>query len=334
VQSPEATTGTRIHEALAKQDPTGLSAQEENVFLSCNDIESSMLVKYFGDEVRTLKKNPVRERRFWVQWPDGLRHSGQIDSVHRWKNKAIIFDYKTLAGDVSDSSRNLQLRDLACLYYANNTVMLDEIATCVIQPMVTHSPEIAVYNKEDIRRSMELMYFRVSSSNSKNAPRVAGAVQCKYCKAKGGCEEYQKFSTALVSMPERSLLNIPVNEWTPAQRRQFCDGFSVAQKWLEDAWTAMEKGALSDPSFVPGYAMSEGSTRTKIKNLQSVFDRFSKSGGSLEQFMKHATITNKDLEAITRDATKLKGKALKSAIEQIIGEDFESTQSKPSLKKV
>jgi len=326
----DAIFGDLLHEAAKTGDTSKLDGKQLDIYESSNEIEHNLCVAYFGTEVEKLKANPVREQRYWIQWADGLRHSGQVDCLFRKGAKALITDRKSLSGDVAVSPRNMQLRDLACLVDWN-VPMLTEVGVAIIQPLVTHKPDICIYTKADIMRAREELYFRVERSNKGGTP-VAGEVQCKWCKAKGKCPEYQKWSTSMVKA-EPNLLDVPVSQWTPEMRRKFCDGFDIAQAWLNNAWSAMEKGALEDPAFVPGYEMVDGTPRPKIKNLQAVFDRFSKSGGSLEQFMKCATITKGDLEDLTRLATKLKGKALKDKVVEVIGDDVEYSTVKKSLKK-
>ena len=80
--------------------------------------------------------------------------------------------------------------------------------------------------------------------------------------------------------------------------------------------------------------MNEGSPRSKIVNLQAVFDRASKHGVPLADFLKSATISKEALTEMTRAASKLKGKALTAAIVEIIGSDVDKSEVKASLKKV
>jgi len=330
--SKDATTGDRIHQAWATGAEADLTAEEETTLEAVKEIERNLIVKYFGPEFANAKATPIVEKRFWCAWPDGLKHSAQLDCVYRYQTKALIIDGKMLFGDVAESPQNLQLRDQVCCYEAN-TPLLEEVAVAIAQPRVTRDPVLCIYKRADIIKARELMYHRVNSSNKEGMPRTAGEAQCKWCKAKSRCPEYQKWSTSMVKL-EPSLVDIPVMDWTPAQRKQFCDSFDVAQKWLDNAWLAMERLAAADPNAIPGYHLVDGSPRSTIRNLQSVYDRFSKEGGSLEQFMAHATITKKDLTELTRTATKLKGKKLESKVEDIIANDFILSPVKKSLKPI
>ncbi len=329
--SKDSEFGDAVHAALAKQDPSGLTTEQESIYEAHMEIESKLLIQFFGPEISAYRPNPTREKRWWVHWPDELRHSGQLDCVHRRATKALIIEYKSLPGQQPGSPANMQLRD-QCVLYASNTVLITEIAVAVNQPLVTHSPEITVYGKEDLIIAATQLYERVKASNNPESPRVAGEIQCKFCKAKHKCPEYQVWAGGL--LPDtKSIVDVPVAQWTPAQRRLFADSYESAAKWLENCWTYLERGAAKEEGFVPGYAMKDGSPRSKITNLQSVFDRFSKSGGSLEKFMAKATITKTDLTEVTKSVCALKGKALDSKVLEIIGNDFELSKVKQSLVK-
>lgn len=332
VTSPDAAFGNAIHHALATGNPAGLTAQQEDIYESFLAIEQKLLVQFFGPQVQGLKPNPVCEKRYWAKWPDGLQHSGQLDRVHRIREKVLIIECKSLVGEIPESPRNMQLRDQAALFDIGNA-LVQEIGVAVIQPLATHSPELCVYNREHLMRAREEMYKRVAASNKPDAPRTAGELQCKFCKAKPQCAQYQAFAGSLVPV-NKSLVDVPVASWTPAQRAQFCDSYSVAQKWLDNCWDAMEQLAKADPNAVPGYAMVPGSPRSKIVNLQAVFDRASTKGVALNDFLKQATISKEALTEMTRAASKLKGKALTAAIAEIIGNDVEKSEVKASLKKV
>ena len=138
--------GTRVHDALAAQNPTMLTAEQESIYESCNAIVEKVLPIFFGEEIKNMLAVPNREKRYWIKWADGLQHSAQVDAVYRKGTKALIVEFKTLNGDQQESSRNAQLRDQAVLFDFN-CPLLTEIGVVVVQPLVTHSPELCVYKR-------------------------------------------------------------------------------------------------------------------------------------------------------------------------------------------
>lgn len=332
VTSGDAAFGNAIHAALSKGSAEGLTAQQEDIYESFLAIEKKLLVQFFGPEVEGITPKPVCEKRYWAKWPDGLQHSGQLDRVHRKGPRALIIECKSLVGEIPESPKNMQLRDQAALFDTGNA-LLTEVGVAVIQPLATHSPELCIYNREHLMRAREEMYKRVAASNKPDAPRTAGAVQCKFCKAKASCQNYQTWATTQLPV-QKSLVDVPIASWTPDQRKQFADSFDVAQKWLNNAWDYLEQLAKADPAAVPGYQMVAGSPRSKIVNLQAVFDRASKHNVPLELFLNKSTISKTDLNEIVRASAKLKGKGLTAAVEEIIGDDVQVSDVKDSLKKV
>lgn len=332
VQSSDSDFGNAIHAALFKGDPAGLTADQEGIYLSVLEIEKKLCVKFFGPEVEGITPNPAKEKRYWSTWADpAFKHSAQVDRVHRRVTRALVLDVKSLAGEVAESPANLQLRDQACLFDMNNAA-LTEIGVAIVQPLVTHSPEICVYSRADLMKARTEMYLRVEASNRADAPRVAGPAQCKFCRAKPSCREYLSYVGTLLPAPS-SLLTVPVKDWTPEMRRHFVDNFDTAQKWLNSAWDAMVEGA-SQEGFVPGYQLKDNPQRGTIINLQKVFDRASALGIPLADFLEKSTIGKGNLKELLRSFAKLKGKALDSQMEKVIGEDEKLSEASKSLKKV
>ena len=331
-RSSDSVFGTRVHDALAKGNSEGLTPQEEDIYESCKSIEAKLLPKVFGSEVEGMLAIPDREKRFWIEWSNGMRHSGQIDSVYRHKLRALIIEYKSLAGEQPDSPRNMQLRDQAVLYDSNNQ-MLTEVATVVIQPLVTHSPEICIYKREDLQRARDELFARLYKSNRPDSPRVAGEIQCKFCKAKSKCPEYTKFAAGEVANSPGSLMLVPVASWTPQQRTLFMDRAKIVEKWIENTKLEMKRLLKADPNSVPNYELKPGRNMSEIINPQGVFDNFSKVGGTLEQFMSCVSVTKGKLEVEVRAVTKTKGKGLKDAVEAVIGANVNQSVAEPSLSR-
>jgi hypothetical protein len=330
--SSDSDFGTLIHKALEQGDPAGLTADQESIYLSVLEIEKKLCVKFFGPEVEGLTPNPVKEKRYWSNW-GGVQflHSGQVDRVHRKGTKALILDVKSLAGEVAESPSNLQLRDLACLFDMNNTALL-EIGVSIIQPLVTHNPEICAYTRDNLMQARTEMFVRVEASNNPQAVRIPGSVQCRFCRAKPQCKEYSAYVSQLLPAP-KSLVDVPVASWTPEQRQSFCDNFDIAQKWLEQAWEAMVDGAKQSPDFVPGYVLKDNPQRGTIINLQRVFDRASALGVPLADFLEKSTIGKGNLKELLRSFAKLKGKALDASVDKIIGDDEKLSAPSKGLKK-
>lgn len=333
--SSDAAYGTRVHDALATQKDDMLTPDQQNCFESCNAIVEKILPQFFGSEVKNVLAVPNREVRLWIKWADSLQHSGQLDAVYKKATRALIIEYKTLPSDIPDSSKNMQLRDQAVLLDFN-VPLLSEVGVVVVQPLVTHSPEICVYKRADLVRARDELYARVNASNNPASPRKAGDVQCKFCRAKSGCPEYNAWAgKEVAATPEtESLLEKPIFQWTPEERGIFLNRAGVIEKWIDNCKLELKKMLKSDPNAIPGYELKPGANKSTIINPQSVFDNFSKVGGTLDQFMKCVAVTKSALEVEVRASTNLKGQKLEKAVEDIIGENVKRSQNEPSIAKV
>lgn len=333
-QSDDAAFGTAIHAALAKQDPAGLTTEQESIYESMLAIDDRLLAEFFPNAAGD-RLPPMRERRLWIKWADGLHHSGQVDVAYIVGWRALIVEYKTLPGDQPASPKNLQLRDQAILFDMA-VPGLKEIGVAVNQPLVTHSPEVCIYQKADIDRARDELYMRVRASNQPDAQRIPGVEQCKYCRAKLVCVEYGKIAGQIVtagSEPAQALSATAVASWTPAMRSLYMDRRDMAKKWMESCDDEIRAILERDPDAVPGYTLKSGKNRSNIVNPEAVFESFAKAGGTLAQFMDCISVGKTDLKEAVKAATQLKGKKLDDAVAGIIGENIETKQDRPSITK-
>lgn len=353
VQTENAAAGTRIHAALATGDPKGLSLEETEMFDSCRKVEAKLVTQGFGVDAKPLV---IREQRLWMTLTRGdqkIAHSGQPDVVYRVGPKLMILDFKTGPSEVAESSTNHQLRDLSVLavasfgaqkviitevavaWFGAQKAIITEVAVAVIQPLVTYSPEVCVYEAEDLTRAAKEMAARVIASNTPGAKRAPGAMQCKYCRAAvaGKCPEYQAWATSMVPAP-RSILDVPVAQWTGGQCALFLDNAGIAQKWLDGCNEAIKARVKADANAVPGWGFKPGAVLTPITDPQACFDRFAALGGKLEQFLKTVEVGKGKLKEQLNIVTGARGQALDKAVKALCEGIVESKQNAPSLVKV
>lgn len=336
---PYAESGRKVHAALAQNnerpfDMGSLTLAERETFDACREIEKKLVLQYFGENHPPMRV--FREERYWAKIKHGerlLEHSGQPDVVFRAGTKALICEYKTLAGDVPVSPKNLQLRDQAVLV-RGNFVPTDEIAVAVIQPMVTRTPTLCVYSKDDLDTAAKEMIARVKASNTPGAKRTAGEVQCKYCKARKTCIVYQQFAGQITPPAMLSILSVPMASWTREQLGVFCNGLGPAQKFLDEGKEFVKAALERDPNAVDGWTLEPGAVREKIVNPQEVFNRFVTLGGKVEQFMPCVDVRKGALKEALNVVTGAKGKPLEAAVKTLTDGCVEAKQTAPSLKRV
>lgn len=334
-RSAEADFGIRVHAALAKDDPAGLTIEERDIYDASVKIREAKLTEFFP--ASNGQAIPFTELRYWLQMPweneQPLYHSGQADRVYRASSRLFIIDYKTGPGDQAESSQNEQLRDLAVLGW-EQFIGVSEVGVCVIQPLVTHHPVICLYTTPYLEQARELLIKRVRASNFPKGQPTPGPIQCKFCRAKSKCAQYQQWAGGSLPVP-RSLVDVPCQSWSPEQRAQFADHYDVAAKWLDSCWAFLETGAATDPGFVPGYELKPGAKREKITDAQQVFNRFCQLlKGSPEAFLRCVSVTKTALKTEIAALTQFKGKKLDDAVKELTAGCVEVSETKPSLKKI
>jgi hypothetical protein len=330
-----AASGQKIHNALAHDDQgtSGLTLEEREVFDNCRKIEKETVLQYFGSTTEPMRV--FRHRRHWAQIRNGeqmFEHSGEADVIYRAGTRLLIADYKTLAGDTTESPRNLQLRDLAVLAWGALTP-ITEVATVIIQPFVTHNPEVCIYSGEDLAQSQEEMFLRVAASNNPDSLRVPGEEQCGYCLAKSQCVEYLKWAGKILP-PQLLPLDTPMAAWTPEQRAKAANALGPAFELLEHVKKSLKEGLSKDPDFVPGWALVPGAKREAIVNAQECFNRFTAMGGTLQQFIACISVGKTKLREALNEVTGAKGMGLDKAMKSLTDGIVEFNQNAPSLKKV
>lgn len=355
VVTEDASFGTAVHEALRTGDPSKLEREALSVYESCSEIREQVLDKFFGPDRPKVKF--TLEHRFECKVlatpndtsanPVRYHHSGQVDLLARVGGRALIIEYKALPGEVASSPSNKQLRDQVVL--AARTLMLEEVGTAVIQPLVTHTPDICLYDKESIKKSEQEMFVRVRNSNGANPPRTPNPVSCKFCLAKPECDEYQKWVSGIIPESLSSSLGLPVSQWTPEMRSRFCEVRGVARKWLDECEDAMKAAIKADPASVPGWTVGEGRTLSEVNDPQELFNRFVAIGSDfaksentelhadavlLPLYMQCLKLKKGEFDTVLRKVTGMKGKALAAKLDELLSGITTEKQTAGSLERV
>lgn len=328
--TPDAEFGQAIHNALAAQDPSGLDAEQLKTYEMCQAVESDILARYFSSDAMEAMQKVWRHRRLWGIF-GGHEHSGELDVVYRLGPKALIIEYKCLFGDIESSPKNKQLRDQAVLAW-KHFLTLEEIAVAVDQPHLTLKPDICIYRKPDLEQAEKEMTARIIRSNSASPARTPGELQCGFCDGKMLCKEYQLWAASKLPM-KQCLLEDPVAAWKTEQWVAFCDGMSIAQKWLNMAKEEAKKKLKADPNSIPGFFLTEGRTQRTVVKVNELYARFEKLGGKLENFHNCIDVVLGRLEKELRAVTNAKGKGLEKAMDAILSGLIEETKTEGSIAR-
>jgi hypothetical protein len=330
IATEDAAFGTQIHDALAKQDSSGLDGEQLKIYEQCVEMVEKLTEQFFGPEANDLKR--WVEQRFWVKIKGQWEHSGKPDLVLRSPTKALAIEYKTLPGEVGGVAENAQLRDQ--IVFAGRHLLADVVGGAIVQPLVTMSPSIVLYDKDSIAKAEAEMFARVEASNTPDAPRVAGESQCKFCKARHECKEHQRLvAVSVPALPMHELALVSVKDWTPEQRAQFCEAMPIATKWIEEVKKQIKASLTENPESVPGYKLEPGDMMRPISDPEALHQRFVAAGGNSADFLKCVEVGKGDFEKAVRAATGLKGKGLKAKMDELLSGLTEDKQKDASIAK-
>jgi len=354
ISSEDAAFGQQIHDALFKGSSDGLKPEQVELYDQHQAINEKLMSQFFGNDREAAIV--VKENRYWCSVSEKaggigerLRHSAKPDFIARHGTRVLIVEYKSLPGDVPEPSKNEQLRDQTVIVSGTFGIRENcEVGTAVNQPLVTHSPELCVYHPEDIKLAEREMFDRVRNSNKANPTRTAGAVQCKFCKARFKCKEYAAWAESLMPVATK-VVGLPTSEWTPDMWAYYLEMRGNAKKWLEEADAEAKRKLEEDAASIPGWKLAPGATQSTIVNPQELFRRFVEVGREwatkenaemhpehtlLPLFMECVKVGKMDMQALVRKVTGEKGKILTKTWEDMLAGIIEEKQNKPSLAKM
>lgn len=329
-KSKDADFGTKIHEALASQNPAGLDDDELKTYELCQQVESDLLARYFKSDAPLAIQKVWRHRRLWHVF-GGHEHSGELDVFYRLRNQVLVIEYKTLFGDIECSSANKQLRDQAVLVW-KHFLGVEEVAVAVDQPAITLKPTICIYKLDDLRKAEAEMTERIIKSNTPGSPLIAGEKQCGFCDANVLCKSYAVWAGSKVPAPA-PLYQTPMATWTPEQWAIFCEDLPTVVKWLAQAKQMAKERLEKEPTAIPGFHLKPGNQVRTVVKPNELFDRFQKVGGTLEAYHRCIDVSLGRFEKELRAATSAKGKQLEKAMDAILSGLIELEQNDPSIAK-
>src|SRR5215469_7470041 len=174
--------GLDIHASLVPGSEVALSKSAQETRDECDRIACSVVDEFFGRVVPII----IAERRFWYTIGETRFFSGQPDRVYINSERILDINFKSGRGDEEDAHLNLQLRtEVVLLKHAYPNVK--EIGAAIVQPWVTHKPEIVVYD-EDAMQDALVEILEIVDRTHWVKRRTAGP-WCRYCPARAFCPE-------------------------------------------------------------------------------------------------------------------------------------------------
>ena len=317
--TPEASSGTRIHDALATGNTTGLTSEEETIRAQLDALEVNVLNSWLGG---AEPDRVLREERLWRTEGDQQRWSAKPDQVVVFGSEALVLEYKTGPLAVEDAAGNLQLRAQAAVVH-HRWPEIRRVTVVVLQPRCSPQVSQCAYAERDLKRALDEIDRLVARAQRDDAPLVAGEAQCRYCAAKPICPQAQAEVTALVETNTA----LP----TPAKLADLLDRCVLAEKVIESIRDHARHLLGANPNAVPGWQLAPGRSRETIVGLQRVFERVNRLGVRPEVFVGACSLTKKALKTLLQEITGDKGSLLDARLGVVTDGCVEQTQTQPML---
>lgn len=329
--SDDAALGNRIHDWLAFRRGQ-LTPEEQEMADACDAQANRIMTDWIGTG-EAPKVEIIREQRLWARDADGLERtwSGKPDAViiaedaATGTRRALVIDYKTGRGDVTEAAGNMQLRALAVLVAEEFSVT--EVRVAIVQPLAG-PPTVCDYTETDLavsRVEIDAIVKRATTPGQERRPNPAA---CKWCSAKHACPEGRNLALAMAQPLAREGGVILL---TPEEMAGFLHAARAAEAIIESVRDKARRMLEADPTSVPGWRLKPGVARESITDPQLVFNRVAALGATPERFLGAVTVNKGKLEGIVRELTGEKGKGLKARMDGILDGATETKHAAPSL---
>jgi hypothetical protein len=346
----ESNAGTLVHAAFAGTlDPASLNPMQYRTVMRGKEIEAHVAIQWFRNRWQPditkhdVEKRAHRELRLWA-YRNGQRfHSGGVDALWLASDMkyALIEDLKSLFGDITEASRNEQLRDYAALVALNYGC--SEVSVFINQPNVRWQfgdQEICTYKFDELEQSIGEMSDRVLASNDLQSPRYPGKKQCNFCLASGTsrCPE---------SLKEIETFSKGYQEswpfWSPERRGDFVRLSMLTGALSKQVLEVAKAEILKDPKWAEGWKVTAESQVRSFEDVTGVFnvfqDLFSDHPDKLaeitEKMRQACGINFSDVQAIHRQYTEAETEAERDAEFKVLFGHLITTSTRAgSLKEV
>lgn len=333
IPNSDSIRGERIHAYLAGDHNIVLDEEDQILAERCYDQAKLAVIDWKSEVITKNNIDPksvtvLKEQRYWMEDAKLNKElSGKADVVLLGGEKishGLIIDYKTGRNEAIESAMNEQLRTLAILLFEEYPE-LEEVRVGIVQPLVSYEPQVCDYDLNTITQGYVRLLKLLIDIKKPDAPRIAGARQCKFCKAKIHCKEANDMM--ILANVSNSQLEV-----TPQQMAELLNRSEVAQMLCD---TIKEKAKEMDAKGIkiPGYESKPGNQRRAIENEKEAFEKVQEFL-DFEEFRKCFTVKVPALENMLGKKLGLTGKKIKEKLEELLGDSMIIEQNAPSLKRI
>lgn len=196
-ETSDSSFGTRVHASLAGEEIESVTKQEQDTIDQLSRRREAMFADLKIDSTWDISL----ECRLTINRGLQILLSGQYDglAISPDGKTAVVWDYKSLPGEVAETRNNIQLRSLAVLVKANYPDVTKVIVNILQAFTKTRMP--VVYDEADLVLAEQEIRASLQASQAEDAPINPGIKQCDYCRAKLICPAHQNTLDELSPTP-------------------------------------------------------------------------------------------------------------------------------------
>ncbi len=349
--SKESTEGSLLHayDANPKLDRAVLTQYQRDLLRISGECDE-FVFKRVEEQFELGNEEPFNEGR---EEPLAALRATEFETpghcdrwrVYRTKSLAVIRDAKFGFKEVTPAAANYQLRVYAIATAEEWNV--DNVVVAITQPRLEYARRItmAAYTREDIAAaSVELGSIREASSNP-DAPLTAGPEQCRYCRARHLCPEYQKViatgleivpldgppmtATARLAHIERTL-----GGCTDQQLDKVLLACQFAGFISDPARDEARRRKQADPEALPEWTLGKPQELRKIADTRRAVQLLSLRGDlTRDEILDCCSPKIGELETKLREKTGWPWKQAKECIESVLGPVITREEKRPTLTR-
>lgn len=227
------------------------------------DEEMASYVQVYTDYCRAIAKDAdevfIEQTVSYEDWvPQGFG-TNDFGALLIDGRRIKIADLKYGKGVQVDAENNPQAMLYALGTYAEYGWVseFDYIDIAIVQPRLDHISEWTISVK-DLLKWAEWVSQRAEIALSKDAERVPGEKQCRFCKAKPTCKALMKYTEDIIMAEFDDLENIPSpDKLTDAQLRLVLEQKSMIEGWLSSVEASVRERLEAGQHF-EGFKLVEG----------------------------------------------------------------------------
>jgi len=314
--SPFAIEGTAAHELSEltlrknKQPQYWIGKALEEMPEWVVDEEMANYVQVYTDYCRAIAKNAdevfIEQTVSYEDWVPGGFGTNDFGALLIDEKRIKIADLKYGKGVQVDAENNPQAMLYALGTYAEYGWVseFDYIDIAIVQPRLNHISEWTISVK-DLLKWAEWVSQRAEIALSKDAERVPGEKQCRFCEAKPKCKALMKYTEDIIMAEFDDLDDMPSPDTlTDAQLRKVLETKSLIEGWLSSVEALVRERLEGGESF-DGFKLVEGRSLRKWANEQTAAETLTEALGADVAFKATLISPAQAEKALKKDERKL-----------------------------